>query len=264
MIIRNISSKANPWFRKIKELATDNLAYREHQLVWIEGEHLCRAAINRGWKFEELVLHEKTSSDVIEFWTPHAKLITILSESLMVGLSTLPSSTWIGATIELPKPTVFNAHRSAIILDRLQDPGNAGSILRSAAAFGFKQVFTTPQTVALWSSKVVRSAMGAHFSIQLNESIPTEFLLALKLPVLSTSSHHGQALHKLLVEKLLPSPCLWVFGHEGQGAAAEWFDKAYMKVKIEQPGGEESLNVAAAAAICLHASASQSMSQAHV
>ena len=131
-----------------------------------------------------------------------------------------------------------------------------GSILRSAAAFGFKQVVTTPQTVALWSSKVVRSAMGAHFGIQLIESVSIESLLAAKLPVLITSSHHGQALHPLVQENKLPSPCMWVFGHEGQGASLAWFDKAYLKVRIEQPGGEESLNVAAAAAICLHASAS--------
>jgi TrmH family RNA methyltransferase len=259
MTIRHISSKANPWFRKIKELSNDNKAYRDHQLVWIEGEHLCRAAINRDWKFADLVMHETTSSDVIEFWTPYAKVVTILSDSLMVSLSTLPSSTWIGGTIDLPKPINFNSNQSAVILDRLQDPGNVGSILRSAAAFGFKQVFTTPQTVALWSSKVVRAAMGAHFNIHLYESISSEFLLALNLPVLATSSHHGQSLHNLLREHHLPSPCLWVFGHEGQGADAEWFDKAYINVKIDQPGGEESLNVAAAAAICLYASASQSI-----
>ena len=100
--------------------------------------------------------------------------------------------------------------------------------------------------------------MGAHFGIQLIESIPTESLLALQLPVLATSSHHGQSLHKLLLQNQLPSPCIWVFGHEGQGAAPQWFDKALINVKIDQPGGEESLNVAAAAAICLHASASRS------
>jgi RNA methyltransferase, TrmH family len=254
MTIRHISSKSNPWFKKIKELASANKAYREHRQIWLEGEHLCRAAIARGWRLNEVVINETTFSKGIDFWEPHASTITVLPDSLMSSLSALPSSTWISAVVDLPDSLEFNPHISTVVLDQLQDPGNVGSILRSAAAFGFKQVVTTPQSVALWSSKVIRAAMGAHFGIQLIESVAVSSLLVTELPVLVTSSHQGQALHDLVHGHALPSPCVWVFGHEGQGASLEWFDKAFLKIRIEQPGGEESLNVAAAAAICLHAS----------
>lgn len=257
MTIRHISSKSNPWFKKIKELANDNKAYRTYRQVWLEGEHLCRAAIARGWQLNEVVFNETMFSNGTDFWKPHANTITVLPDSLMSSLSTLPSAAWIGAVVDLPAKHELMPHAATVVLDRLQDPGNVGSILRSATAFGFKQVVTTPQTVALWSSKVVRSAMGAHFGIQLIESVSIESLLATALPVLVTSSHQGQTLHQLIQKNMLPVPCMWVFGHEGQGASLEWFDKAYLKVRIEQPGGEESLNVAAAAAICLHAHASQ-------
>jgi RNA methyltransferase, TrmH family len=72
----------------------------------------------------------------------------------------------------------------------------------------------------------------------------------LQLPILVTSSHAGEFLHRAA----LPWPCAWVMGHEGQGVSAILEARAAMRIRIAQPGGEESLNVAAAAAICLHQS----------
>ena len=126
-----------------------------------------------------------------------------------------------------------------------------GSILRSAAAFGFGQVLALKGTAALWSPKVLRAGMGAHFGLQLIEGLVIEDLQALAVPLLVTSSHEGAFLH----QQKLPSPCAWVMGHEGQGVSAGLSAMARMSVRIAQPGGEESLNVGAAAAICLYASA---------
>ncbi len=256
MTIRNITSKSNPWVKQIRELAHDNTAYKEHRQVWIEGDHLCRSALTRGWDFEEIVLTEDKSQEV-NFWRLHSKQITIIPRQLMENLSTLASPSWIGGLVCLPEPSFLNPTIPTVVLDRLQDPGNMGSILRSAAAFGFLQVITTPQTGALWSSKVIRSAMGAHFGLNLFESLSIEFILTLNMPVMVTSSHHGQALQELVTAQQIPTPCMWVMGHEGQGASPIWFEQAHTKVRIEQPGGEESLNVAAAAAICLYASSSR-------
>ena len=116
---------------------------------------------------------------------------------------------------------------------------------------------TTPETVALWSGKVVRSAMGAHFNLRLSESVAVSTIMALDIPVLITDVHAGDYLHQLSAEKKLPWPCVWVFGHEGQGVSHEWKLMKTRSIRIAQPGGQESLNVAAAAAICLHASACQ-------
>jgi TrmH family RNA methyltransferase len=135
-----------------------------------------------------------------------------------------------------------------VILDRLQDAGNVGSILRSAAAFGVTQVLALRGTAALWSPKVLRAAMGAHFALQLHEAMAEQDLWPLRLPWVATSSHATAVLH----EAKLPRPCAWVFGHEGQGVSAELAARCTLTLRIAQPGGEESLNVAAAAAICLH------------
>jgi RNA methyltransferase, TrmH family len=130
-----------------------------------------------------------------------------------------------------------------------------GSILRSASAFGFKQVLAIKGSAALWSPKVLRAGMGAHFGLHLVEGLSADDLNALDMPWVATSSHQGPFLHTLLAEAKLPMPCAWLMGHEGQGVSAALAERATVHVRIAQPGGEESLNVASAAAICLHASA---------
>jgi len=106
-------------------------------------------------------------------------------------------------------------------------------------------------TAALWSPKVLRAGMGAHFGLRLVEGLEPAALEALDVPIIMTSSHQGELLHK----QPLPWPCAWALGHEGQGVSPEIARRAHLSVRIAQPGGEESLNVASAAAICLHASA---------
>jgi TrmH family RNA methyltransferase len=91
--------------------------------------------------------------------------------------------------------------------------------------------------------------MGAHFGLRLIEGADDAALASLQLPLLGTSSHASE----VLGDAALPWPCAWVFGHEGQGVADAVAARCSRTVRIAQPGGEESLNVAAAAAICLHA-----------
>lgn len=130
-------------------------------------------------------------------------------------------------------------------------------MLRSASAFGFAQVLALKGTAALWSQKVLRAGMGAHFGLHLVESASAADIAQLNVPLLATSSHQGAFLH----QADLPWPCAWAMGHEGQGVGPEVASQAQLWVRIAQPGGEESLNVAAAAAICLHASALQAFKQ---
>jgi RNA methyltransferase, TrmH family len=109
-------------------------------------------------------------------------------------------------------------------------------------------VFCTPGTAYAWSSKVLRSAMGAHFLLEVFENIEPETLTELlAVPVVITDSHGAQALD----ECDLSGPAAWVFGNEGAGVSQIWRDTATHRVTIPQPGGMESLNVAAAAAVCL-------------
>ena len=157
----------------------------------------------------------------------------------------------MGYVVELPAPPALLPDAATVVLDRVQDAGNVGSILRSAAAFGFGQVLALKGTAALWAPKVLRAGMGAHFGLRLIESAEPALLDALQVPLIVTSSHQGD----LIQQQRLPWPCAWAMGHEGQGVGQAVAARAQRAVRIGQPGGEESLNVAAAAAICLHASA---------
>jgi len=137
---------------------------------------------------------------------------------------------------------------TCIVLDGVQDAGNVGSILRSAAAAGVKQVFCAPGTAYAWSSKVLRSGMGAHFLLDVREDVEAADLISrLAVPVTITDSHAPQALY----DCDLSGAVAWVFGNEGAGVSAPWRGAVVHRLTIPQPGGMESLNVAAAAAICL-------------
>jgi RNA methyltransferase, TrmH family len=155
--------------------------------------------------------------------------------------------------VALTGESALDANAASVVLDRLQDAGNVGNILRSASAFGFGQVIALKGTVALWSPKVLRAGMGAHFGLRLIELATDDALAALSVPMLATSSHASRAIH----EVPLPWPCAWVMGHEGQGVSATLLRRCAESLRIPQPGGEESLNVAAAAAVCLYESARQ-------
>lgn len=248
---QHISSRDNPLIKRLRQLAQDNTAYRKLGQVWLEGDHLCRALLDRGgWPLQAVFTEAgwQRAPDALRRACTHN---TIVPEALMATVSGLESPADMGFVLALPAQTGLVPGQPAVVLDRVQDAGNVGSILRSAGAFGFRQVLAIRGTAALWSPKVVRAGMGAHFGLRLVEGLAPADLAGLGLPLLVTSSHRGQWLHRAT----LPWPCAWVMGHEGQGVAPQIEAMAADAVRIAQPGGEESLNVAAAAAICLHASA---------
>lgn len=246
-----ITSRDNPLLKRLRLLAQDNTAYRKQGQVWLEGDHLCRALLARGHKPALGVFTDSYWAIAGAELRHAAPSNHTVSDALMAGISGLESHAGMGFVWDLPEISQAQSGVSAVVLDRLQDAGNVGSILRSAAAFGFGQVLALKGTAALWSPKVLRAGMGAHFSLHLVEGLTVEDLDELGVPLVVTSSHQGAFLH----QARLPWPCAWVLGHEGQGVSKSLEMKAHAAVRIAQPGGEESLNVAAAAAICLHASA---------
>jgi TrmH family RNA methyltransferase len=236
--------------KELRKLAQDNNGYRKAKRFWVEGDHLCSAALQRGQHPAVAVFSET-------FWAQASGPIAdvagkrvIVSDALFKDISALESPASVGFVLDLPVDMAIQPLAASVILDRVQDAGNVGSILRSAGAFGFRQVLALKGTAALWSPKVLRAGMGAHFGLHLVEGLSLEDVQALEVPLVVTSSHQGQ----LIQELKLPKPCAWVMGHEGQGVCSELMAKSSFFARIGQPGGEESLNVAAAAAICLHAS----------
>ena len=248
-----ITSRDNPLLKRLRLLARDNTAYRKWGQVWLEGDHLCRALLARGGTPAMAVFCDSESHKAQADYGFLATKKVVVPDVLMQDLSGLESAACMGFVVDLPTSAAVQPQAPTVVLDRVQDAGNVGSILRSAAAFGYTQVLAIKGTAALWSPKVLRAGMGAHFGLRLMEGLSPHDLAALAVPILVTSSHHGEWVHK----GALPWPCAWVMGHEGQGVSEDILSGAVQSIRIAQPGGEESLNVAAAAAICLHASAAK-------
>ena len=248
--ITTIHSRDNTFVKDLRRLAQDTTAYRKQGRVWLEGDHLCRAALERGQR-PAIAVFSESFWPLAQFeWGQVAIKIIVMADVLFADISGLESPARMGFILDLPAPPALQVQAATVVLDRVQDAGNVGSILRSASAFGFRQVVAIKGSAALWSPKVLRAGMGAHFALDLIEGLEHGALASLSVPMLVTSSHAGDWLHRAA----LPWPCAWVMGHEGQGVSPALEARAAQRIRIAQPGGEESLNVAAAAAICLHAS----------
>nr|WP_246294860.1 RNA methyltransferase [Schlegelella koreensis] len=237
---------------RLRKLNRDPNGYRKHGEVLIEGEHLCQAFAAAGTPRHALVSSEAWDEPVLRELASRAAAVAVVPAALLAEVSALESAPPLAFVIDWPGRGSLQPGRASIVLDRVQDPGNVGSILRSAAAFGFHQVVALAGSAALWSPKVVRAAMGAHVGLALVEVAAGESLAALdalEVPAIATSSHADAAIDTAE----LPSPCAWIVGHEGQGVAPELLARS-RAVRIPQPGGQESLNVAVAAALCMYES----------
>ncbi|WP_348683464.1 TrmH family RNA methyltransferase [Acidovorax soli] len=245
-----IHSRDNAFVKDLRRLAQDSTAYRKQGRVWLEGDHLCSAALQRGVRPVVAVFSESFWPLAPAAYAQAAMKLVVIADALFADISGLESPAPMGFVVDVAAPRGLQTGVATVVLDRVQDAGNVGSILRSASAFGFRQVAALKGSAALWAPKVLRAGMGAHFALDLVEGLEVQDLQALQVPLLVTHVHDGDFLHRAA----LPWPCAWVLGHEGQGVSPALEERATRRIRIAQPGGEESLNVAAAAAICLHAS----------
>jgi RNA methyltransferase, TrmH family len=245
----SVTSKDNPLLQRLRKQARDPAAHRKSDELWLEGEHLCSALRQRGQRPAQAVVGATAwalpTLRALALWAPK---VVLVPDALFDGISALPSPARIGYLLPVPAAPSIDPSAASVVLDRLQDAGNVGSILRSAAAFGVGQVLALQGTAALWSPKVLRAGMGAHFGLRLVEGLQPDDLATLQVPLVGTSLATDQLLHLVA----LPRPCAWVMGHEGQGVAPALLARCALQVRIPQPGGEESLNVAAAAAVCFY------------
>lgn len=252
--VKAISSRSNPLWKRLRKLAQEATAYRQQGEVWVEGEHLCAEVVQRGVAARLAVITEPAWSDPrLRRLAESAPQVLLLPPALLSGLSAMDSSPPLAMVLPWQANDVIDPDMATVVLDRLQDAGNVGTVLRSAAAFGFAQVIALQGTAALWSPKVLRAGMGAHFALQLIEGVDDAALAGLQVPLLATSSHATHTVDRVR----LPWPCAWVMGHEGQGLSAALQARCSKTLRIPQPGGLESLNVAAAASVCFYESARQ-------
>ncbi len=250
--MKAIASDANPGFRHWLRLASVPRAVREAGQTLAEGIHLAQSALAANIPVEAVLLRKGAA---------HAELDAVLAQLAGVTAYELapalydrlaPVEHGVGLLLLLPIPVLplpAQGRADMVYLDGIQDPGNAGAILRSAAAAGVRHVLAGPGTAALWAPKVLRAAMGAHFRLELHERVAAADLPAvLDGPWFAAVAHGAPSLW----EQVLPAGALgWIFGAEGSGPTADALAASRHQVCIPTSAAVESLNVAAAAAICL-------------
>lgn len=258
--MKTISSRDNPLFKELKHLAGSSQARRKAGKTLLDGIHLCQTYLQMRGVPVQCVVGQSTLNH------PEAEVLLarcqaeciILPDALYNALSQVEHGVGLLFVIDTPAPIAPPMlTKSAVLLDNLQDPGNLGSILRSAAAAGITQIFCGAGSALAWSPKVLRAGMGAHFLLDIFENVDlNDTIRHARIAVLATSSHARQRLYDVDLRQ----PVAWLFGHEGQGVAAELLALASNQVAIPHRGAIESLNVGASAAICFFEQVRQALS----
>lgn len=253
MTIKFISSRENATYKEIKQLASSPQVRRKSGRTVLDGIHLCDAYLSQIGRpviciaGESAGLHPEVAA-ILERCKAMGTDCLQFPDTLYRALRQVEHGVDIMFVVNAPafeRPPVLNT--SAVLLDTVQDPGNLGSILRSAAAAGVRDVYCSPGTTFVWSPKVLRAGMGAHFHLRLFENINlAQLIQTASVPVIATSSHASQTIFELD----LTTPCGWLFGNEGNGVSLELLSLASHQVSIPHAGAIESLNVAACAAVC--------------
>jgi TrmH family RNA methyltransferase len=246
-----ISSATNPRFKLLARLLESGRERRKSGLTVLDGVHLVQAYREHMGRPEELAISRSALQDheIMQTLGDDADRALVLTDALFQQLSTVATPTGILALVRLPAAQTPAADVGAcVILEDVQDPGNLGSILRSATASGTRDVLLTQACAHAWSPRVLRAGMGAHFTLRLYEHCDTAaFASRYRGRLLATV--RGNAVS--VFESDLRGDVGLMFGNEGSGLSTRLLDLAAGRISIPMPGAAESLNVAAAAAVCL-------------
>lgn len=249
--MKQISSRDNPFFKLLKKLAASARERKKSQKTLLDGVHLVTVYLDRVGVPEMSAvaasMQEKPEIQALVARLPENRLV-ILEDGLFGEISTVESATGIVSVIPIPLPPLGGKSDFCVMLEAIRDPGNLGSILRTAAAAGCDLAFLSSDCADAWSPKVLRAGMGAHFSLALRENADLEKAAAEFPGLVLASSPNAR---KSLYDCDLTGTLAIIIGNEGAGISPNLLDAADEKVLIPMPGGTESLNAAAAAAVCL-------------
>lgn len=254
-----ITSTHNPKIQWIRKLQAQSRARREEQLLVAEGVRLCEEALASGWPARTVIyttdLSERGVALLDDFAAKGAALEQV-SEQVMRSASDTQTPQGILAVLpqrSLPLPQTLEL---VFIPDSVRDPGNLGTMLRTAEAAGVSAVLLPPETVDVYAPKVVRAAMGAHFRLPIISLSWNEIksrIQAAGLRLLVATAGMGTP----YTQADLSSPLALVIGSEAEGAGQKAHLLADELVQIPMPGRTESLNAAIAAGILLFESVRQ-------
>jgi TrmH family RNA methyltransferase len=243
-----IASRQNPRFKALRALVEDP---RRHGAALADGVHLVAVCLERGVVIRQLLISESGSRNLeVGMLVARAGNVDCLrlSDALFREVTGISAPTGIAAVIEIPAPEIGSLRGDAVLLDAVQDAGNVGAILRTAAAAGIRDVLLGPGCAGAWTLRVLRAAQGAHFSLAIREQADLAGAIAANERLsIATVADDGVDIYDVD----LSAPVFWLFGNEGAGVSPGLVAAARIRATIPLAAGTESLNVAAAAAVCL-------------
>jgi TrmH family RNA methyltransferase len=218
---RRITSRDNPLVRELADLAHSARERRRAGRTVLEGIHLCEA-----WLRHRDAPHLAVATDDALAHPEVASLLArrriepvVVTDALFDTVSTLQQGVGLVFVVDTPRPGLpATIDADAVYLDRVQDPGNVGTLLRSCAAAGIATVLTAPGTAWCWSPKVLRAGMGAHFGLSIHEAVPWATVRA-RIAVEPVGTRLSRA--DSLFDADLRAPALWLLGNEGEGLSEE-------------------------------------------
>jgi len=250
--VRSIRSRSNAAVKALVKLAGSSRERRRTGTTILEGENLVRAYRDSGAAAEtifaaESALADPRIRDLVENAPARERLV--FSDEIVARISQLVSASGLAAVVRAPEPgPIPSSLPNCLLLEDVQDPGNLGSVLRTAVAAGIEHVFLSPGSAFAWSPKVIRAGMGAHFRLSIFEGVDlARVARACPGRIVATEPRARESLYDLD----LRGPVAWLLGNEGSGLSEAALRIATDRVRVPMPGPAESLNVAAAAAICL-------------
>ncbi len=250
--MKTITSTDNPRFRALLKLAQSARERRTAGLSLLDGIHLVRAYVEHIGVPTEIVV-SRSGAEHVEVMQLLASLgieaPLLLTDALFRELSSVTTPTGILAVVPTPRLAAPERLTGASVwLEDIQDPGNLGSILRSAAAAAIPTVCLSAHSVHAWSPRVLRAAMGAHFAVRIIEGADLQQLArGYGGRIIATTVGRGTP----IFDARLVGEVALLLGNEGAGLSAAITALAHETVQIPMPGKTESLNVGAAAAVCL-------------
>lgn len=170
-----------------------------------------------------------------------------VSKEIIAKISDTSTPQGIVAVCKIPNRNLIKKEK-LVFLDRVQDPGNVGTIIRTADAFGFDGVLLSSGCADVYSPKVVRATMGSLFHIPIVQNITVEELKNIGNKIYSSYLHTDNYINNIEIEK----PFILVIGNEGQGISEEIKKETSEFVKIKMDGNAESLNASIAAGILMY------------
>jgi TrmH family RNA methyltransferase len=241
-----ITSRDNPRVKRWARLLADARVRREEGKAVLEGPHLVAEALQAGLQPLALIVSESGLQraeihDLLGRLEP-----VVLGDRVFKALSDADTPQGIAAEIAIPR---IQGRGDCVFLEGVQDPANVGAILRTAAAFGVGEVVLDRACADPWAPKTLRAGMGGHFKLAIRQVFDIAGVVeSFAGTSLCTVASGGTALPSARFDGRLG----WIFGGEGRGITDAVVQRASLQVRIPMRAGTESLNVAAAAAVCLY------------